>query len=52
MAFANYEMKIVAARVLLRLRMELPRNYDGTPTRRSITLAPAKRLPVKLRTLR
>lgn len=48
MAFANYEIKVVAARVLTRYKIRLPKNYSGAPVRRSITLTPKDGLPVTL----
>lgn len=48
MAFANYEMKVVAARVLSRYAFTLPAGYKGRPVRRTITLTPEQGLPVTM----
>lgn len=46
MAFAMFEMKVVLAQVLGRLTLRLAPGYRAEIVRRSITLAPAKGMPV------
>jgi cytochrome P450 len=46
MAFAQFEMKIVLARLLSRLELELAPSYRARVVRRSITLAPSRGTPV------
>ncbi|MGH7899819.1 MAG: cytochrome P450, partial [Candidatus Binatia bacterium] len=41
MAFAQYEMKVVAATILSRLDLALPADSDVRPIRRAITIAPS-----------
>lgn len=48
-AFAMYEMKILLAQVVLRTNLELPANYQGRVTRRSITFTPEKGMLVKVK---
>ncbi|MCP3982054.1 MAG: cytochrome P450 [bacterium] len=46
MAFAQFEMTVVAARILQRMRIRLPQGYDGKVVRRSVTFAPARDMPL------
>jgi cytochrome P450 len=46
MAFAMFEMKVVLAQMLGRLELRLAPGYRAEVVRRSITLAPAKGMPV------
>ena len=48
-AFAMYEMKIFLARVLSQVELELPEDYEGRITRRSITFAPEKGMLVRVK---
>lgn len=48
-AFAMYEMKILLAQIVLRTNLELPANYRGRVTRRSITFTPEKGMLVKVK---
>lgn len=49
MAFAMFEMKVVVAQVLRRVRLSLPPGYQMRVVRRSITLSPSGGLPVLVR---
>jgi cytochrome P450 len=49
MAFALYEMKMVLARLFTRTTLELVEPDAVTPVRRSVTIAPAKGLLLRLR---
>lgn len=46
MAFAQLEMKVVLAEVLLRTRLRLAPGYRGRPVRRGVTFGMAEGLPV------
>ena len=48
MAFAMNEMRIVLAEVLRRTELRIAPGYRGGMERRSVTLAPARGLPVVL----
>jgi len=48
-AFAMYEMKILLAQIVLRTNLELPANYRGRVTRRSITFTPEKGMLVNVK---
>jgi cytochrome P450 family 110 len=48
MAFAQFEMKVVLAEVLLRARLKLPQGYRGRMVRRGITFCMSEGLPVLL----
>ncbi|MEO8893748.1 MAG: cytochrome P450, partial [Coleofasciculaceae cyanobacterium] len=41
LAFAQFEMKVVLAKMLSRFQMELVNNHDVRPTRRGLVTAPA-----------
>jgi cytochrome P450 len=47
-AFATYEMKIVLARVLSRVELQLALGYHARLERRSIAFAPTEGLPVQV----
>ncbi len=46
MAFALYEMRVVLAELLSRVRLRTAPGYRAKPVRRSITLAPSEGMPV------
>ncbi|MBT5910950.1 MAG: cytochrome P450 [Opitutae bacterium] len=48
-AFAMYEMKILLAQVALRTDLDLPANYQGRVTRRSVTFTPEKGMLVNVK---
>ena len=45
-AFANYQMKIVIAQILLRVELRKTEGYTAKATRRGIAFAPSEGLPV------
>ena len=47
--FAMYEIKILLAQIALRTELELPANYQGRVTRRSVTFTPEKGMLVKVK---
>lgn len=47
-AFAQYEMKIIIAQILLSVDLELEANYTTKPERRGPVFSPGKNLPVKI----
>lgn len=49
LAFAQFEMKVVLAKILSRFQMELVNNHDVRPTRRGLVSAPAENIKLIVR---